>query len=204
MIDRNESLEAAAKFYEYVISSSRTGVNSPLARQIKQSIRLVFAKDGLQALAAIETKIRNSKGVTPSLVGVPKSETTKKLIEARKARRVSQDQDSALGLADSRQTASMLERQRRVAMRDVPQNELPKSKPELEENENAVAVSTDVGTKPLTATEVRDISKMGAKEIVAQYGGERILATLKAISPGEKFSGSDSQLANRLKAKLTK
>lgn len=196
---RQEALNNAVKFYSYVISNPRTGVNSPLARQLKQTIKLVFAKEGLQAALAVETTLKTMKGVTPSLVGVSSAEARKKAIEARKARRVSPDQDSAVDQAQARQTQAMQERLRRVSQREV----LPQtSSPALDASEDVVADNTELAAKPLTATEVRGIATMGAKEIVDQFGADRILATLLAMEPDGEFTGSDRQLANRLKAKL--
>lgn len=162
---------------------------------------MVFAKDGLQAVMSVETAARSAKGVTPSLVGVSTAEARKKMIEARKVRRVSPDQDSAMELAQSNRTTAMQERLLRVSQRGALQPTLLTG---LVESENVVAVNPDEAIKPLTATEVIGISQMGAKEIAAQFGGDRILATLQAMEPDGDFSGSDRQLANRLKAKLTK
>lgn len=195
---RSIALRRAIGYYEWVINQPRTGVSSPLARNLKQVIRMTFAKDGITAMAEVERAALNAKRVTPSMVGARPADP-KKATEARRARRVSQEPDSA---QEAMLSSAMQDRLRRVAQRGALQ---PTPDPELEERENVAGgekISGDNQVKPLTTFEVRDILDLGAKGIVDRFGEDRIRATLVAMDPNAEIKGSARQMANRLKSIL--
>lgn len=213
---RQDALNNAASFYDWVIKQPRNGVNTPLSRQLKQVIKMIFARAGNEAIAEIERRQLSQKNITPSQVGRASREGEKKAIEERKARRLLRNEDSA---PQERVSTAMQDRLRRVALREQLQ---PTSSTELEGSEGVAEVEvkgsagettapdttttepteTIAKPKPLTATEVARIPTMGAKEILDEFGEARLLLTMLRMQPDFEQKGSGVQLANRLKAKL--
>ena len=208
------ALNSAAAFYQWAINQPRHGVHTPLPRQMKQIIKLFFAKEGVNAIAEIERAALNEKRVTPAFVGMKQQDASKKAIETRRALRVSPALDSAQELAQSNRTTARQERLARVHRRGLLQgtfstvseekeNVAEVERVDVETTVVASAPQTLAAAKPLTATEAAQIVSMGSKEIVDEFGEDRIIATLQKMDTNFKASGSAGQMANRLKHKLT-
>lgn len=132
---KGEAMDAAARLYKFMIDQPHHGPHTPMSRQLKQIIKNIFARPGLNAIADIERAALNAKKITPSIVGTRPAEASKKAIEMRRAQRVSIEQDSAPQVGNSNRATAKQERLARVHRRNLLQGT---SAPVLEKKESVV------------------------------------------------------------------
>ena len=206
-------LETFISGYAWLIRQPGQGINTPLSRQVKQPIKIIFKAEGVAAIQAEERKLLSERGVKPNFQPAPRKtdrEASGGATSERRAARLAQQnvEAEAQGLVQARM--ARLQRQASRGPQTVHAEQPPKS----DKKEDAVAVNPpvqpvilaggeDIVAKPLNTAEAKQIVEMNGGQAVNAFTGERIRATLKAFNdPSINMQGSDKQLAHRLIARL--
>jgi hypothetical protein len=211
-------LETFIAGYAWLIRQPGQGINTPLSRQVKQPIKIIFKAEGVAAIQAEERKLLSERGVRPSFQPAPRKtdrEASGGATSERRAARLAQQnvEAEAQGLVQAR-----MARLQRQASRN-PQTVRAEPPPKSDKKEDVVEVKPqpfspvsqpvisaggeDIVVKPLNTAEAKQIVEMNGGQAVNAFTGERIRATLKAFNdPTINMQGSDKQLAHRLIARL--
>lgn len=127
---REEALTSFTESYRWLIAQQGQGVHTPLPRQLKQTIKLYFRKEGVDAIAQVERDALNAKGVTPALAKRT-PEAPKKGSSDRRLERIAMKE---IGLEEGSNTKARISRMQRLASRGQLETQMSRTGSEAKEN----------------------------------------------------------------------
>ena len=100
-------LETFIAGYAWLIRQPGQGINTPLSRQVKQPIKIIFKAEGVAAIQAEKRKLLSERGVKPNLQPSPRKtdrEASGGATSERRAARLAQQnvEAEAQGLVQAR------------------------------------------------------------------------------------------------------
>lgn len=198
-----QPLDTWLEMYRWLLEQPGHGVNTPQPRNLKMIIRALFRKEGFSRAIEIEREIQRAKPVAPAILRPEQVAEKKTPGLARLERQARRNQPEQL---PTDQLAAAQARQQRNANRGLLETQTLPPVSVAKESVAADKKAAPADAMPLGVDEVKKIvaDKMSGKQVAAMWGVDRVRATLEGFDdPSILLTGSATQLANRLIARIT-